>query len=255
MTSRADRPFLPTLRRLESELGVPIPVRVRILRELEFDLEELRRQLEDEGLQGEDARARSLDALAPDPGTIQDLGRLHTPRYRRLTGHLAQDRLKFFERSTLAVMTVFVLVAETLVLLEADLLRDPSPFLWLVLGLGALSFAMVTGEAFALWVKGNHRLVRHGLQGVLVTAALTLMAGVFGALVDGYRLLVSLEGEPALLQFQIFQWIEREAALLAASMVLALAGGLAWFILNQWLTTVSGARRDVLGLDLDTETL
>jgi len=38
-------------------------------------------------------------------------------------------------------------------------------------------------------------------------------------------------------------------------MVLALAGGLAWFILTQWLTTVSGARREVLGLDLRATTL
>ena len=255
MTTRADRPFLPTLRELEGQLGVPIPVRVRILRELEFDLEELRGQLEAEGVRRDDARARSLDALAPDPGAIRELGRLHTPRYRRLTGHLAQDRLRLLERSALATMAISVLVAETLVLLGADLLRDPSPFLWPVLGLGALSFAMVMGEAFALWVKGDHRLVRHGSQGILVTAALTLMAGILGALVDGYRLLVSLEGEPALLQFQILQWLEREAALLAASMVLALAGGLAWFILTQWLTTVSGARREVLGLDLRATTL
>ena len=38
MTTRAVRPFLPALREVEGRLKVPIPERVRILLELEFDL-------------------------------------------------------------------------------------------------------------------------------------------------------------------------------------------------------------------------
>lgn len=40
MTVPATREFLPALRELEGRLSVPIPERVRILRELEFDLEQ-----------------------------------------------------------------------------------------------------------------------------------------------------------------------------------------------------------------------
>lgn len=40
MTVPATREFLPALRELEGRLSVPIPERVRILRELEFDLED-----------------------------------------------------------------------------------------------------------------------------------------------------------------------------------------------------------------------
>ncbi len=252
MTTRVVRAFLPTLRKVERQLSVPIPARVRILRELEFDLEELRRQLEAEGLPAEDARARSLDALVPDRGTLRELGRLYTPLYRRLTGHLAGDRVQLLERSALAIATISVLLAETLVLLRADLFSDPSPFLWPVLGLGAVSFAMVLREAFALWVKGDHRPA-HGSRAILAAAAVTLATGVFGALVDAYGWVGTLEVAPSLLRSPMRELVVREAALLSVSMVLALAGGLAWFVLTQWLTLVSSARREVLGLD-PTET-
>lgn len=255
MTPRADRPFLSTLRKVERQLGLPIPARLRILMELESDLEGLRGQLEAEGIGAEDAQARSVDVLAPDPHTIRELGRLYAPRYRQVMSHLAQDRVRLLERLALAILTVSVLVAETLTLLRADLLRDPSPFLWLVLCLGALLFAIGIGEGFAIWVKGDHRLTHHGSQAVLVTAGATLTAGLLEALVDGYRLLGNLEGEGVLLRSLLFQWLEREVGLLAVSLVLALAGGLAWFILSQWLTTVSGARRDVLGLGPTATTL
>ena len=149
MTTRAFRAFLPVLRKVDRQLGVPIPKRLEILRELEFDLEELRSQLEAEGLPAEDARARSLDALVPDGGVLRELGRLYTPLYRRLTGHLAADRVRLMERSALAIVSTSVILAATLVLLRADLFSDPSPFLWPVLGLAAVSFAMVLGEAFA----------------------------------------------------------------------------------------------------------
>ena len=40
-TPVAARAFLSTLRRLDRDLTIPVPDRLRILRELEFDLEEL----------------------------------------------------------------------------------------------------------------------------------------------------------------------------------------------------------------------
>jgi hypothetical protein len=254
MKRREDRPFLSTLRKVERQLRVPISTRVRILRELESDLEGLHGQLEAEGIEEEDARVRSLDALFPDGKTIQDLGRIYAPRYQQMTANLAQDRLRQLERTALAILAVSVLVAETLVLLRADLLADPSPFLWPVLCLGGLLFAMAMGEAFAIWVKGDHRLVRHGSQALLVTAAVTMTAGFLGVLVDGYRLLMISEAEGALSGSLLVRWLGREAELLAVSLVLALAGGVAWFILTQWLTAVSEARREVLGLEPNPRT-
>lgn len=259
MSSRAVRAFLPTLRELERELGVPVPVRVKILRELEYDLEELRSRFEAEGLSAEQARARSLEALVPDGRTLRELARLNTPRYRRLIGRLTQARVRLIERSAVVIMTLVVLMAETRLLLRADLLGAPSPFLWPVLGLGAVSFAVMMWEAFTLWVRGDHRLTPQGSRLILGLAALTMATGVFGTLVDGYRNIetlagaVTLAGSRSLADPLVLGWLEREAALLAVSLVLALVGGLAWFVLTQWLSVVSAARNEVLGLGL-TET-
>lgn len=248
MTTEAVRIFLPILREVERELTVPIPDRVRILRELEFDLEELRSRFVAQGLPAEEARIRALEALVPDGTALRELGRLHAPTYLRITRHMSGDRLRIIERSALVLSTMSVLLGGTLVLIRADLLRDPSPFLWPVLGLGALLFTAIVAKAFELWIKGDHRTLGRGLGGILTLAGATLATGICGALFDFYRLAGILERTPDLVGELTQQWLVRDCALLSVSILVALAGGLTWFILTQWLTLVSGARRDVLGL-------
>ena len=68
------RGFAPVLREVERGLALPIPDRVRILRELEYDLEELR-------------------------------DRLHAPWYWRVTRHVTANRLRLAERAALAIAT------------------------------------------------------------------------------------------------------------------------------------------------------
>ncbi len=251
MSSGAARVFLPVLREVERGLPVPIPERVRILRELEFDLEELRKRLMADGLSPEQARARALEALVPDRIALRALGRLHSPLYRRLTRHVGDANLRMLERSALVTATAAVLLVEARVLIRADLLRDPSPFLWPVLGFGALLFAAIVDKAFELWIKRDHRTPEHGLGGILALAGATLMVGLLGVLFDFYRLAEILEGSPQSTLALGSQWLLRDAALLSVSILLALAGGLAWFVLSQWLTLVSGAHRDALGFGLD----
>ncbi len=252
MSAEAVRPFLPTLRKVERQLGLPIPARVRILRELEFDLEQHRARLEAEGVAPDEARALSLDALVPDERVLRELGRLHTPRYYTITRHFSDDRVRRFERFALAILMTALLVAESLFLLRAGLFTDPSPFLWPVIGLGGVSCAIIAWEAFALWVRGDSRLAREAPRVLLLMAGLTLMLGLFGALVDTYQVAATPDGMTSLMP-RSFDWLVRETALLSVAMVLTLVSGLGWFALTQWLTQVSGAHREVLGLD-STET-
>ena len=248
MTTEAVRSFLPILREVERELSVPIPERVRILRELEFDLEELRNRFMAEGLPAEEARLRALDALVPDGIALQELGSLHAPAYLRITRHINEHRLRIMERSALGLSTVFVLLGSTLGLSHVDLLRDPSPFLWPVLGLGALLFTAILAKAFELWIKGDHRRPGRGLGGILALAGATLTTGLSGALFDFYRLTGILERTPDLVGELVPEWLVRDCSLLSVSILLALAGALTWFVLTQWLTLVTGARSEVLGL-------
>ena len=248
MTTGAVRIFLPILREVDGELTVPIPERVRILRELEFDLEEIQSRFMTQGLSAEEARLRALEALVPDGTALKELGKLHAPTYLRITRHMSGDRLRIMERSALGLSAMSVLLGATLGLSHVDLLRDPSPFLWPVLGLGALLFTVLIATGFGLWIKGDHRKPDRALRGILALAGVTLATGISGVLFDFFRLAGTLEESPELASELTLQWLVRDCSLLSVSILVALAGGLIWFILTQWLTLVSGARSDVLGL-------
>jgi hypothetical protein len=236
------------LREVERGLALPIPDRVRILRELEYDLEELCARFVAGGLSDEAARGRAIQALVPDRGTLHELDRLHAPWYRRVTRHLTADHLRLAERSALAIATASVVIVQTVTLLRVDLLRDPSPFLWPTLGLGALLFATVMTKVFELWIKRDHRTPAQGLSTILVLAGATVLTGIAGMFFDLYRLAGAFERAPELAGIVAGQWLLRDLTLLSISVLLALGGGLAWFVLNQWLSLVDGARNDVLGL-------
>ena len=74
--------------------------------------------------------------------------------------------------------------------------------------------------------------------------------GLCGAMLDFIRLTGTLETAPQLAETLAPDWLVRDLVLLSVSILLALAGALAWLVLTQWLTLVTGARRDVLDLDV-----
>jgi len=248
MSARPRRAFAPVLQEIDRGLALPIPERLRILRELEFDLEELWGRLVAQGLTADEARRQALDALVPDSGTLGELDRLHTPLYKRLTRNLTPGHLRLAERSALALATATVLFAQGLALLRVNLLWDPSPFLWPVLGAGALLFAAAVAKAFQLWIKGDHGRPERGLQVILTGSGLILALGIVGVIFDLYRLSAILERSPELVGELAAAWLVRDSALLSVAIILSLAGGLFWFVLSQWVVRVSGARWEVLGL-------
>ena len=64
------------------------------------------------------------------------------------------------------------------------------------------------------------------------------------------RLAGTLETVPELSDVAAGAWLLRDLTLLSISILLALGGGLAWFVLDQWLRLVDRARSDVLGLEV-----
>lgn len=249
MNARAARPFLPNIRAVERDLALPIPERMRILEELEYDLEALRDRFVADGFSPTEARARALELLLPGRVSLGELGHLHRPLYRRLTQRLRGDRLRLLEQSLLALATFCVLAGQLMAMLRADILSDPSPFLWPVLALGVLLTVACAHRAFVLWVTRDHRDPSRGVRTILMLAGATLTTGVIGTGVDFYRLAGRLEQATAGSAAAVLEWIKQDAALLSVSILLASAGGLAWFVLTHWWTQVSDARRELLGFD------
>ncbi len=249
MSAVALRHFVPALRKLEGELAVPIPERVLILRELESDLEALRARFTEAGLAPEDAEARALEALVPDPAALRELDHLHTPLYERLTRPWADSRLRLVERSALALATASVLMVEAFGLLRADLLGDASPFLWPVLLLGALLCAAILATGFGVWVKGDHRAPERGVHVIVSLSVLLVAVAVGGAFTELVRLAATLEASPGRALELVPRWLVRDCVLVSLALLLATMGGLAWFVLTRWLTAIRAAHRDVLGLE------
>jgi len=247
MMDGSARAFLPDLRALERELPIPIPSRVRILRELEYDLEELQARFVAEGLPEDEARARALEALVPDRGTLLELAHLHRPLYRRLTRSVTEVRLRSLERAVLALVTAVTLLGQAVALTRADLLRDPSPFLWPVLGLGTILLTTVLATAFSIWIKGEHGLASRGIRLILLLSGGVLATGIVGVFVDTSLLASFLEHTPERAASLVPAWLVSSCALLSVSLLLTLGGGLGWFVLHQWVQGVKGAHRSALG--------
>lgn len=246
--------FLPTLRRLDGELALPLPDRVSILRELAADLEQLTSRLVAQGHLLEDARMVAMDALVPEGSTLSELSRVHAPAYAQITRRLSPPRLRVLERTALAVATTGVLAFEALTLLGTDLRRDPSPFLWPVLCVGALLFAVVATQAFALWIKREQRSPEHGVGAILAISGLVLAVGFGGAFIDFFLLVQRLERTPEPAMGLLLDWLRRDGTLMSVTILVAMVGGLTWFILTQWLGALAAARHEVLGLRLNTTT-
>jgi hypothetical protein len=242
------RAFLPTLRRLDGELALPLPTRVEMLRELEADLEELTRSLVEQGHAIDDARGMALETLVPDGSSLGELRRVHAPAYARLADRVGEARLRVIERSLLAIATLGVMVVEAAALLGTGPGHDPSPFLWPVLALSGVLFAAIVAKIFALWVKKDHSRVRAGVGAILILSGVVLAAGFAGGLADLYALAAILERMPEEAGALVLPWAIRDAAVVSVAMLASMAGGLTWFLLTQWLTAVEWARAETLGL-------
>lgn len=241
--------FRTSLRELEARLAVPLPARVRILRELESDLEGLQARLVDHGIPSDEARALAEAALLPDAGTARELSQVHGTLYGRLTRGVEEARLRLIERGALAVAAGVVVVGITVALFRSGLLAGPSLQLVLVLGAGLVLLAETARLGFDLWVRGRHEETAPGLDRILVLAAGVLVLGALGALLGLHDLAVLVSLEPDRTGELVLSWLSRTCTVLAVALLLALAGGLAWLCMTQWLAWAGHVRRELLGLE------
>lgn len=241
------RDFLPALRAVDRELSAPIPDRVRILRELEGDLEDLRAQLVARGVPPAHARDRALELLMPAGPTLHELDAVHEPVSRRLARHLGEARVRLLERSALALAAAGVLGVEVLLLVRGGAFGLTPHLLGPVLIGGALLAGAVVLHLVRL-ARGSGRPGSIGGAHLLWLAGLVIAVGFGAALVDAWRVAAVLELSPELAGSLVPRWLFRTSAVLSVSLVTALLGGLVWFLTTQWFAAVSAAHRDVLGL-------
>jgi len=248
LSARAEVAFAPELQTLGEKLTVPIPDRVRILRELSGDLHALTERLVADGVTPDEARRRATQALVPDEQTLRALERLHEPLYVRLTRRIDPSRLRTLERRGLVAATVFMVGASGLALASVDVVNAVSRFQWPVMIVGGLTFAAGLAKAFEIWIKGDHSRIRRGLSVILFLSLSQLAIVTLGVMVDLYVAASTVESTPALAEATMFGWIFASSLLMATGLLFALAGTLAWFVIDHWVTHIESAHREVLGL-------
>ncbi len=234
------------LRRVAERLGVPLPRRVRILRELAADLDALTARFQAEGCEPGEARRRAAELVLPGEASLAALNRVHEPRYRRLTRRVPPDRLRLVERSALALATLGVVVAGWTALAGTDLLAHPSPFLLPVAGVGLAALAAVLAKAFDVWIRQDHAAPRRGLTGVLVLSVAPVPLAFLGLAVDILLMAAALEADPSRTAELTLRWLQADSVLLAVGLLLTLTGCLGWFVVSRWAFYVEGQVREVL---------
>lgn len=254
MSGGASRPFLPVLRAMERYLSAPVPARVRIYRELEFDLEELRDRFVAQGLPPEEAARRAVEALVPEGRALRALERQHAPWYWRLTAGTPAARVRLVERAllTLAVAAVVVMAATTL--MKTGLLSHGTRFIWPLVIASALLLAAVAARLFQLCVKKDYREAGVGPGVILGLSSVTMAAGFLGMLLEFLSLAGTLEQAPELANALVLGSVLRGSGVLATGLLLGLAGVLAWLLTGLWTGVISVAHREVLGMNRSNQT-
>ena len=89
--------------------------------------------------------------------------------------------------------------------------------------------------------------MHRGLDALLGLSVATILFGASGVVLDLSRLAGILEASPELIDSILLFWLIRDAGLLAVSLLLALGGGLAWFVFRQWIVHVETAHQELVG--------
>ncbi len=237
------------IRTLGQRLTLPLPSRTRLVEELRGDLDGLTASLVASGLPAEKARARAAEVLLPDDSALSELERMEMPLYGRITDRLDASLVRRLERLALGGATLALLAVEASALLGAGLLDDPSPFLWPILVLGAVLFAVVLAKAFELWIKGAHENPRRGIAVIAALTGSVLSVGGVGCLVDLLTLAATMETGPPGGAELVTGWLIRDAALLSTAIIVSAGGGIGWLVLSSWTTVVEQAHRRAMAFD------
>jgi hypothetical protein len=239
--------FAPALRRAARELDLPRTVRSAILAELAADLEALFEHHRARGLGLEEAERRAEEQVLGSAEVIRRLGRLHQGSWREWSESVGA-RLSGGIDLILVIFGILpVLLVAGGVAFNALATGPASPLVWPLCVLGALLGGAIPAELIRLLrgAPGRPRRLRLLLALSTLALALGLLALVHGAYDSATTLAampvaaeVAAAGDASGavasnrdIQRLIASIVIRDGAALLISLLLAIAGGLSWFVL------------------------
>lgn len=223
-------------------LSLPGPERARILEEIAGDLEEMQAELIRRGMDAGEAYREALRLLAPSEAAVAALASVHEPIYASLARRFSSG-MRFAEWVALVGVTLVAIGLSVGSLVVAGVLRSPSPVLVPLLCVAGAVLVMSGRKAVQLHLARDHRPERlhAGMAAILVGSGLAVLLGFGGATYELQRLAARLELEPQRTGELVLPWLLDTSVLIGAGLATALVGGLAWFLLQQKISAVSGA--------------
>jgi hypothetical protein len=239
--------FAPLIMEISERLCVPQPAKSHILLEIAADLEDLYSHYLAGGMAPEEAAARTRSTLELSDDALANLIRIHEPPLRRLLERLSEQARSLWERLTLLVVTLFVVVLTVSELLSADTLATGGRFVWPLAAIAMTAALITLVRIYTLYLKQDHDLhhLRRGLDPLLFLATASLAVGLFGLIVEVYVTARHILTDIDWAQLHFIDCLIRISVMSIVSMVVAIAIGMAWFVLLSKVQRIERAEAEV----------
>lgn len=211
------------------------------------DLEALYDHYRTRGMSEEEAARRAEEKLVASPEAVRTLVAVHTTAYRRFVSSAA-GALRWGFNLLLFVVGVLPMLCMT-AYIAAVQLREAGGALgfWPLLPIAAGMAGIALRKAHQLFVLRDvaPRRLHRGLPSLVFLAVLAPLTGgiVFTASLRDAALLSMRSGS---IPMEAVQQIGRDATLLYLGLLLAIAGGLVWFVLVDRIAAVEQAESAAL---------
>lgn len=210
-------------------LALPKATRSLILVEIASDLEELFNHYLQQGMSEEEAAARAEEKVDMSDEALAELVRIHSDA-RGWTDRFARRAQPLWERIALTLIVLFF-VASAVLEPDARPFTHVTVFIWPILViLVALVVFFIVQMARSADGESPRRL-HESLATPLFLGAASLVVGFTGTGIELYRTLMQMAATPQSAAPLFSRAVLGSMATLAIALLVALAAGIAWFVL------------------------
>ncbi|MFC1629134.1 hypothetical protein ACFL3H_08490 [Gemmatimonadota bacterium] len=240
--------FAALLTEIDERLNLHQPAKGRILLEIAADIHDLFDYYQSCGMSEEAAQAAAEENFDISDDVLADLIQLHQTRYQRFIDRLSVQAPTRWERTSLALLVMIMAFSGGPVIVGGDILRQSSPIVWPMLGIGIAGLALGLRLFQQLFIKKNHRSGqrRRGMSVLLGLSVSSIILGVFGFAIELYlalkRLMFSSEG----LWSMTIDWLLRGAPVFLLGLLTAMVIALIWFVLINRIQKIEQAEVEYL---------
>lgn len=250
--------FLPLLRKINSRLNLPQPLKSRVMLEISGDIEELFEYYLTKGYSEADAEKNTLDKFSISDESLAELVNLHTSYYKRWLNRLSENTRTTWEKALLLMVMLIVLFTFINSFYAAPFFQNTSQFTYPVLALFFITFGAGLAKFYQFYIVKEHntKQIRAGLDLVLYLTLLTLFVGSFGYFAEQY-----LSSSTGILSGEYFflglltnaeslahsvDWMIRSTSLMMTTLGVTSTTLLIWFFLTNKAGSIEEAEVSVL---------